>query len=209
MKAVLILLFLWTALAGGAAVAQNAPLPETAAEAAAANTAGATAAVAPAKNAASGQRHDPIHVVADRLEVDNGAQAAYFSGAVKAVQGDVTIVCDKMEVYYERDAPAAADGERDRAGALMDGGGKVHTVVAAGHVKITQQDRVAVGRKATYWAGSRKILLEGQATAWRGPNQVSGEQITLFLDHNQSLVESKPGSRVTVTIFPESKPQEK
>jgi lipopolysaccharide export system protein LptA len=158
---------------------------------------------------ALGQRSEPIHVVADRLEVDNSLQAAYFVGAVKAVQGDVTIVCDKMEVYYERSAPESAERERSRAGALMDDGGKVHTVIALGHVKITQQDRVAVGRKATYWAGSRKILLQGQATAWRGPNQVSGEQITMFLDDNQSIVESKPGNRVTVTIFPESNPRGK
>lgn len=143
-------------------------------------------------------RNDPIHVIADRLEVDNIKQMAQFIGSVKAVQGDVTIVCDKMDVYYENtqqeDAPA---GER-----LMDEGGKVHTVIAQGHVKITQGDRVAVGRKATYWAGKRVILLEGQATAWKGANQVSGEQITLYLDENQSIVESKPGRRVTVTMFP-------
>jgi lipopolysaccharide export system protein LptA len=150
------------------------------------------------------QRNDPIHVIADRLEVNNSEQVAYFIGAVKAVQGDVTIICDKMEVYYERSNPESEDEDHSKADALMDDGGKVHTVIALGHVKITQQDRVAVGRKATYWARSRKILMEGQATAWRGANQVSGEQITLFLDDNQSIVESKPGNRVTVTIFPES-----
>ncbi len=144
-----------------------------------------------------GKEGAPIHVIADRLEVDNVKQVARFIGAVKAVQGDVTIVCDNMEVLYERNQPAES---RD---SLMDSdSGKVHTVVALGHVKITQGDRVAVGRKATYWAGRRVILLEGQATAWKGSNQVSGEQITLYLDENQSVVESKPGRRVTVTMFP-------
>lgn len=148
-----------------------------------------------------GSSNEPIHVIADRLEVDNTEQVAHFIGAVKAVQGDVTIVCDKLDVYYERNQQA---GENTAGSGLMDDdGGKVHTVIALGHVKITQQDRVAVGRKATYWAGSRTILLEGQATAWKGVNQVTGEQITLYLDDNQSIVESKPGRRVTVTMYPD------
>ena len=159
----------------------------------------AVAATAPEQT----KRNDPIHVIADRLEVDNVKQIANFIGAVKAVQGDVTIVCDKMEVYYERNQPQVNDQKREATDNLMDDGGRVHSVVAQGQVKITQADRVAVGRKATYWAASRTILLEGQATAWKGHNQVSGEQITLYLDENQSIVESKPGRRVTVTMFPE------
>ena len=125
----------------------------------------------------------PIHVVADRLEVDNKAQVANFFGAVKATQGDVTITCDKLEVYYHREAPPEK-GKKSappaKSAGLMDDGGQVRMVVALGHVKVTQKDRVAVGRKATYWAGGRKILLEGQATVWRGKNQVSGEKITVF-----------------------------
>jgi lipopolysaccharide export system protein LptA len=208
MKTALTMLFLRTAFSGGGRAAPLLLLLLLTVGTAAAWAKEDAPAAGP-EAAAPGPRSDPIHVVADRLEVDNSLQAAYFVGAVKAVQGDVTIVCDKMEVYYERSAPESAERERSRAGALMDDGGKVHTVIALGHVRITQQDRVAVGRKATYWAGSRKILLQGQATAWRGPNQVSGEQITMFLDDNQSIVESKPGNRVTVTIFPESDPQGK
>lgn len=167
----------------------------------------------------------PIHVVSDRLEVDNKTQVANFIGSVKAVQGDVTINSDTLEVYYDRDAadqaaapapaqaaPAAAPAAGQEAPAtpeqgLADGGGKVRKVVAIGHVKIVQQDRVAVGQRATYWAGGRKILLEGQATVWRGKNQVSGEQITVFLDEDRSVVHSAPGKRVSVTIIPEDDQQ--
>jgi lipopolysaccharide export system protein LptA len=149
------------------------------------------------------KRSDPIHVIADHLEVNNSLQLANFIGSVKAVQGDVTIVCDRMEVYYESKNKQDTENGEAPPNAIMDNGGSIRTVVALGHVKITQGDRVAVGRKATYWAGSRKILLEGQATLWRGPNQVSGEQVTVYLDENQSIVESRPGRRVSVTIFPE------
>lgn len=157
----------------------------------------------------------PIHVVADRLEVDNRAQIATFVGAVKAVQGDVTITSDVLEVYYEREAedkPAHTVKGRTQeqppaqeTDGLMDGGGQVRKVIAIGHVRITQKDRLGVGQKATYWAGGRKMLLEGQATVWRGKNQVSGEQITVFLDDDRSIVHGAPGKRVAVTIQPEDK----
>jgi lipopolysaccharide export system protein LptA len=148
---------------------------------------------------------EPIHVVADALEVDNKANVAVFMGAVKATQGDVVITSDKLRVYYERSEEDAGEKKKEPVGGMMDSGGKVRKVVAQGHVKITQKDRVAVGRKATYWAGGRKMLLEGKATVWRGKNQVSGEKITVFMDENRSVVHGKPGKRVSVTITPKKK----
>ncbi len=158
-----------------------------------------------AKKAEPTTSDQPIHVVSDSLEVDNKTQVAVFIGAVKATQGDVTIVSDKLEVYYDRDAPDEPKKKGEAEGGatgIMDGGGKVRKVVALGHVKITQKDRVAVGRKATYWAGGRKMLLEGKATVWRGQNQVSGEKITVFLDQDRAVVHGEPGKRVAVTIQP-------
>lgn len=145
----------------------------------------------------------PVHVVADQLEVDNKGQVATFTGAVKATQGDVTITSDKLLVYYDRDAKAQ-EKTQEQTG-LMDDGGKVRKVVALGHVRVKQKDRMAVGSKATYWAGGRKMLLEGKATVWRGKNQVSGEKITVFMDQDRALVHGKPGKRVSVTIAPPAK----
>ncbi len=150
----------------------------------------------------------PIHVVADSLEVNNKAQVATFIGKVKAVQGDVKITCDRLSVYYDQSGQQAKD-KKGMAEGMMDGGGKVRKVVAQGHVKVVQKDRVAVGRKATYWAGGRKMLLEGKATVWRGKNQISGEKITVFLDQDRAVVHGKPGKRVSVTIVPDTLKEKK
>ncbi|MCB2190387.1 MAG: lipopolysaccharide transport periplasmic protein LptA [Deltaproteobacteria bacterium] len=144
----------------------------------------------------------PIHVVADSLEVDNKAQVANFIGKVKAVQGDVKITCDKLSVFYDQEGQKKTKDEASEG--MLDGGGKVRKVVAYGHVKVVQKDRIAVGRQATYWAGGRKMLLEGKATVWRGKNQISGEKITVFLDQDRAVVHGKPGKRVSVTITPKS-----
>ncbi|MEW5913133.1 MAG: lipopolysaccharide transport periplasmic protein LptA [Thermodesulfobacteriota bacterium] len=168
------------------------------------------AATARAAQMPLGSSDQPVHVVADKLEVDNKTQVAHFIGKVKAVQGDVTITCDTLSVYYDQSAQDKGKGAKAKAAkakglgeGLMDGGGQVRMVVAQGHVKVVQKDRVAVGRKATYWAGGRKMLLEGKATVWRGKNQVSGEQITVFLDQDRAVVHGKPGKRVSVTIVPQ------
>ncbi|MCF8031685.1 MAG: lipopolysaccharide transport periplasmic protein LptA [Desulfarculaceae bacterium] len=160
------------------------------------------AAPAGAANLPMASNDQPIHVVADSLEVNNKAQVADFIGQVKAVQGDVKITCDKLSVFYDQEGKQSKD-QKDSAG-MMDGGGKVRKVVAQGHVKVVQKDRIAVGRKATYWAGGRKMLLEGKATVWRGKNQISGDKITVFLDQDRAVVHGKPGKRVSVTITPNS-----
>ena len=146
--------------------------------------------------------------MADKLDVDNQNQLAVFTGAVKAIQGDVTITSDVLEVYYDKDAKEQ-QGEKPKSEGLMDQNGKVRKVVAIGHVRIKQKDRMAVGSKATYWAGGRRMLLEGKATVWRGKNQVSGEKITVYLDQDRSVVHGKPGKRVSVTITPDKKNQKK
>lgn len=141
---------------------------------------------------------EPVHVVADSLEVNNKAQVANFIGRVKVTQGDVKITCDRLSVHYDQEAKA----KKTKSKGMLDGGGQVRKIVAHGHVKVVQKDRIAVGRKATYWAGGRKMLLEGKATVWRGKNQVSGDKITLFLDQDRAVVHGKPGKRVSVTIVP-------
>jgi lipopolysaccharide export system protein LptA len=154
---------------------------------------------------------EPVHVVADQLEVDDTARIATFTGTVKATQGDVNIDSDVLEVYYEKDEEegAKAKTEEPATGGMAEDASKVRKVVAIGHVKIKQGDRLAVGRKATYWAGGRKMLLEGQATVWKGKNQVSGEKITVFMDQDRAIVHGKPGKRVSVTITPGAKKKKK
>lgn len=143
----------------------------------------------------------PIAVNADSLEVDNKANIAHFVGNVDATQGDVKIKCDQLDVHYSnKNKKSQNDG-----GLMGGGGGNVTMVVALGHVKITQKDRVAVGRKGTYWAGGRKLLMEGKATVWQGKNQVAGDKITVYLDKDRAVVHGAPGKRVSVTITPNKK----
>lgn len=129
----------------------------------------------------------PIEVTARQLEARQQQGKAIFSGDVVAKQGDVTLYCDKMVVYTQ------------------SGQQKVDHLEAFGRVRVVQLDRTATADKAIYRQQQRTLVLLGHAQLHQGQNQVSGDEITVFLDENRSIVKSQDGSRVRAVLFPQTK----
>lgn len=150
------------------------------------------------KPGSSGSSSGPISISSDRLETDETQGMVSFIGAVVGRQGEMTITCDLMKIYYVQSAkseekPLAAD-----SGASLDGSDRqIDRVECEGNVKVVEGDRLAVGDKALYLVKStpRRIILTGQARVWQGRDSVTGHQVTYFLDENRSVVESgaQPG----------------
>lgn len=146
----------------------------------------------------SGSSSGPISISSDRLETDETQGMVSFIGAVVGRQGEMTITCDLMKIFYVQNEkieakPVAADsgdsfGSSDR---------QIERVECEGNVKVVEGDRLAVGDKALYLVQSipRRIILTGQARVWQGRDSVTGHQVTYFLDENRSVVESgaQPG----------------
>jgi lipopolysaccharide export system protein LptA len=102
-----------------------------------------------------------------------------------AKQGDVTIFCDRMTVYY-----GAVQGEVDK-------------IEADGNVRIVQENRTGVGAHAVYDSKEGKVVLTGGSPrVMQGSDTVSGEVITYYIDDERSSVS---GGRVEATIHPKSK----
>jgi len=140
-------------------------------------------------DAASGVRKSgsnlPITIKSNELSADNKGKTAIFSGKVVAKQGDVTIFCDKMTVYY-----GAVQGDVDK-------------IEADGNVRIVQENRTGLAAHAVYDSRAGKVVLTGGAPkVMQGTDTVSGEVITYFLDDDRSSV---TGGRVEATIHPKSK----
>ncbi len=140
----------------------------------------------------------PIHIEADRMESDPQKDVVIFSGSVQAKQGDVTIHADTMEVNY---LPAEEQGAEQAENEKISQ--KIKNIVAQGNVEITKEDLVATGNAMTYFSTKQEIRLSGNAKAWQGQNQVSGENIILYLDEGRSVVErsSEVGQRVKAYIY--------
>lgn len=142
---------------------------------------------------AAGQQA-PINIEADRMVSQENQNSVIFSGKVVAKQGAMTIRTDSMTAYYS-DMPKGSDkavGQLDR-------------IVCQNNVQIMQDDWLGTGKRLDYYAKTRKAVLSGDAKAWNGPNMVSGQTITYYMNEKRSVVERAPGKqgRVRVVIRPD------
>lgn len=130
----------------------------------------------------------PIEVTAQQLEADQLQQQATFSGEVVAKQGDITLYSDKLVVYSLPDQ------------------NQVDRLEAFGHVRVVQLDRIATADRAVYRQQQNTLVLYGNAQVHQGQNQVAGNEITVFLKENRSIVKSgSDGGRVKAILFPRQK----
>lgn len=126
----------------------------------------------------------PINIKSNELSADNKGKTAVFTGKVVAKQGDVTIFCDKMTVYY---------------GNIQ---GDIDKIEADGNVRIVQTNRTGIGAHAVYESKEGKVTLTGGGPkVMQGADTVTGEVITYFIDDDRSSV---TGGRVEATIHPKS-----
>lgn len=139
----------------------------------------------------------PINIEADRMVSLEQKNSVLFSGNVLATQADVRIRSQEMTVFYS---------EKKKKG---NGNQDVEKVHCTGSVEITKGDWLGTGKAMDYLASQRKVILTGNAKAWQGKNQVSGETIVYYLDEGRSEVvpgkvgtEGKPGGRVNATLIP-------
>jgi len=139
----------------------------------------------------------PINVEADRMVSLEQQNSVLFSGNVLATQADVQIRSHEMTVYYSQ----AVEGK----------GQEVKKLLCTGNVEITRGDWLGTGDQMDYLSRERKVVLTGNAKAWQGKNQVSGETIVYYLDERRSEVipadpspaSGQKGGRVRAIIIPE------
>ena len=157
------------------------------------------------KPGGSGDSRGPIAISSDRMESDDPQGVVHFIGDVVARQGDMTITCDRMDVFYDRQeqTPPAAEAASEREGQTANsplGGAsrQIDRIECNGNVKVWEGERVATGQKGLYLAQSlpRRIVLTGEARVWQGGDSLTGHQVTYYLDTDRSLVEGGQGGRV-------------
>lgn len=129
----------------------------------------------------------PINVTADRLEADDAAQRVKFLGNVVARQGDVTIYAAELILFYQK------------------GSKEVERIEADGDVRIVQGARVATGRKGVFYREEGRVVLTGDARVHQGADFVEGDEITVLLGEEKSIVQGREGSRVNAVFHPKDK----
>ena len=131
------------------------------------------------------ESNQPIEITSQQLEVLQSERKSVFTGEVVAKQGDMTLYADELTVFFLKE------------------GNQIDRLEATGNVKFTQLDRTATADKAVYRQNEEILLLTGNAQVKQGANQIAGDEITLYVRENRSLIKSSAHNRVKAVIVPD------
>jgi len=135
-------------------------------------------------------RNEPVKITSVALDVRDRNKVATFSGNVQLVQGDTTLRCKTLIVYYDGDAAGGA------APATLPGAGsnsQIRRMEAKGSVLVTQKDQTATGDLAVFDSKDNTVRLfpptGGTVAVAQGPNIVRGPLLVVHLDTGVSHFE--------------------
>ena len=128
----------------------------------------------------------PIDLTADRLEVQDRADRAMFSGNVHVKQDELTLDTTRLTVAYS-----------------SSGGVQIKRLDASGGVTVRSPSETASGSFGIYDLDRKLITLVGNVVLQRQGSQLSGQRLVIDLDSGRAVIDGGPagvgqsGGRVT------------
>jgi lipopolysaccharide export system protein LptA len=145
-------------------------------------------------------RGQPVKIEAAHLEVRDKDKVATFSGNVKVVQGDTTMHCKVLVVFYEKKDEAQGAQANAKPGAPMPaaapgpgGSSQINRLEAKGNVVVTQKDQTATGDNGVFEMKTNTVTMTGNVLVSQGQNVVRGEKLIVDLTTGVSRVDSGGG----------------
>ena len=117
----------------------------------------------------------PIDLTADRLEVQDRADRAMFSGNVKVRQDELTLDTARLTVAYS-----------------SSGGVQINRLDASGGVTVRSPSETARGAFGIYDLDRKLITLVGNVVLQRGGSQLSGQRLVIDLDTGRAVIDGGP-----------------
>ncbi|MBM3527470.1 MAG: lipopolysaccharide transport periplasmic protein LptA [Alphaproteobacteria bacterium] len=152
----------------------------------------------------SQNRDQPVQIEASSLEVRDKDKVATFSGNVKVVQGDTTMRCRTLVVFYEGQGGSGAM----RAASPGPGGSQqISRLEARGGVTVTQKDHTATGDTGLFDMRANTVTLVGNVIVSQGKNVMRGDRLVVNLTTGVSRVEAGK-SQGQVRMLIQQQPQQ-
>lgn len=164
-----------------------------------------------------GSGKEPIKIDADRLDVFDRENKAIFVGNVVAVQGESTVRCSTMTVFYKR----GKDGAKTEAKTESKPGDAADTQTAepqknpaengiqkvdcAGPVTVVQKDQVATGDHAVFDQDAKRIVLTGNVVLSQCQNVTRGQRLVYDMNTGRANMDPVAGGRVSALFVPGEK----
>lgn len=149
----------------------------------------------------------PIKIESTSLEVRDKDHKATFIGNVHVVQGDTTLTCKTLVVFYDEKSSANAPPPK-KGQQLASGNQQIKKLEAKGGVVITQNDQTATGDNGFFDMKTNTATLIGNVTVTQGQNVLQGDRLVMDMTSGVARVESDKASKgqVKALFLPNSQP---
>jgi len=148
----------------------------------------------------SQNRDKPVAIESTTLEVRDKDKVATFLGSVKLVQGDTTLRCKTLVVFYDQNvAPGASVAATAPAGSSNNQ--QIKRIEAKGDVVVTQKDQTATGENGTFDMASNTVVMTGNVVMTQGVNVVRGDRLWVDMNTGLSRVECKSAQCKVQALF--------
>ncbi len=162
----------------------------------------------------------PIQIESATLEVRDKSKMATFSGDVQVIQGDTTIKCQTLVVFYGAEHGSGADrpvatASQPGAGtpqgahlqqgpAAPQGARDIRRIEARGGVTVITKDQNASGDLGVYDLKKKTITLTGNVVVSQGKNVLHGDSVVVDTTTGNAHFESGASTqnRVRALILP-------
>jgi lipopolysaccharide export system protein LptA len=150
----------------------------------------------------SQNRDQPVQIDAATLEVHDKDKNATFTGNVRMVQGDTTLRCPKLVVFYEQDGAGGSTPNTMTAAKPGPGGQQqIKRLEAWNGVVVTQKDQTATGEKGIFDMKSNTVTLLGNVVMTQAQNVLRGDRLVVDLTTGVSRVEAGNGKERVQGLF--------
>jgi lipopolysaccharide export system protein LptA len=140
----------------------------------------------------SQNRDKPIQIDAASLEMRDKDKAATFSGNVKVVQGDTTMLCKTLVVFYDNDQSSKKPAMKSATPGPA-GSSSIKRLEAQGGVVVTQKDSTVTGDKGVFDMRTNTVTMHGNVLLTKDKNVLRGDRLIVDLTTGVSRVESNSG----------------
>jgi lipopolysaccharide export system protein LptA len=163
-----------------------------------------------------GDSKEPIKIDADKLDVLDKDNRAVFTGNVVAVQGETTVRCSIMTVFYEgrggqqagggaarTPAPAPATPPAPGGAAGQSNDSSIKRIECNGPVTVVSKTQAATSDNAVFDRANNQVIMTGNVALNDGPNITRGERLVYNTVTGVANVENNKG-RVQGFFVPNS-----
>lgn len=137
----------------------------------------------------------PVDVTAARLDVDDGAKQAIFTGDVKAQQAGFNLSSSELIASYTGAAGFGGGQSAPPSAKDANAAARLTRIQAKTNVQVTSKDgQTATGDWADYDTKNNTVTLGGNVVMMQGKNVVRGTKLVIDMTSGESVISTETGA---------------